>query len=38
MPRQARGWKGLGKNEKKMPFFLPHATLGILFSALSAEN
>jgi hypothetical protein len=38
MPRQARGWKGLGKNEKKMPFFLPYATLEILFGTLSAGN
>jgi hypothetical protein len=38
MPRQAWGWKGLGKNEKKMPFFLPYCTFGVLFGALPAEN
>jgi hypothetical protein len=38
MPRQARGWKGLGKNEKKMPFFLPYGTVRVLFGALPAEN
>jgi len=34
MPRQARYWKGLGKNEKKMPFFLPYCTLGELLGLL----